>query len=163
MNDIFGWLSVHEWLALLRIAVGLWWLESVRHKNLRRFVDHDMVDWSLKLADSHRWPWVGRLMRGLIAPNAGWFPYLIVAGEISVGLGLVLGLLTPVAAAVGLFMNANYLLLAGLPPRDLTLNPGYEVEQGQNFMMMAIELVVLALAAGCTWGLDGALGWMCRP
>jgi hypothetical protein len=44
-----------------------------------------------------------------------------------------------------------------VPPRDLALNPGYEVEQGQNFMMMAIEIVVFVMAAGCTWGVDAVV------
>jgi thiosulfate dehydrogenase [quinone] large subunit len=161
MTDILGWLTVEQWLAFLRIAVGLWWLESVRHKNLKQFLTTEMVRWSLALADSHPVPAYGRLLRRLIEPNARWFPYLIVTGEFCVGLGLTLGLLTPLAAATGLFMNLNYVLLAGVPPRDLTLNPGYEVEQGQNFMMMAIEVVVFVLAAGCTWGVDGAFGLFC--
>ena len=161
MKDIFGFLTVEQWLALLRISVGLWWLESVRHKDLRRFLQTEMVSWTLNLADSHPVPTYGRLLRRLIQPNAAWFPYLIVLGELCVGLGLTFGILTPVSALVGLFLNLNYLSLAGVPPHDLSLNPGYEVEQGQNFMMMAIEIVVFVLAAGCTWGADGALGLFC--
>jgi len=161
MTDILGWLTVEQWLAFLRIAVGLWWLESVRHKDLRRFLQSEMVRWSLSLADQHPLPFYGRLMRRLIEPNARWFPYLIVLGEFCVGAGLTLGFLTSVSAAVGLFMNLNYLALAGVRPRDVSVNPGYEVEQGQNLMMMVIELVVLMMAAGCIWSLDSLLG-LCR-
>lgn len=161
MTDIFGFLTVAHWLAFLRIAVGLWWLESVRHKNMKQFLETEMVSWSLALADSHPVPAYGRLLRRLIEPNARWFPYLIVAGEFCIGLGLTFGFLTPLAALAGFFLNLNYVLLAGVPPRDLSLNPGYEVEQGQNFMMMAIEVVVLMLAAGCTWGLDSLLRLFC--
>jgi thiosulfate dehydrogenase [quinone] large subunit len=121
-----------------------------------------MVRWSLALADSHPVPAYGRLIRGLIAPNARWFPYLIVLGELGVGLGLTFGFLTPLSAAVGIFMNLNYVSLAGARPRDPSLNPGYEVEQGQNFMMLAIEIVVFFMAAGCTWGVDGVINLWCR-
>lgn len=162
MKDIFGLLTVEQWLAFLRIAVGLWWLESVRHKDLRQFLKTGMVSYTLKLADSHRLPAYGRLLRRLVAPNAAWFPYLIVLGEFCVGVGLTFGILTPISALVGLFMNLNYVVLAGLPPKDISLNPGYEVEQGQNFMMMAIEIVVLVMAAGCVWGVDGTLGLFCN-
>jgi len=162
MTDIFGLFTVEQWLALLRIAVGLWWLESVRHKDLRKFVKTGMVTYTLKLADHHRFPAYGRLIRRLVESNAAWFPYLIVLGEFSVGLGLTLGLLTQLSALVGLFMNLNYVLLAGVPPTDHSVNPYYEVEQGQNFMMLAIEVVVLVMGAGCTWGVDGAFGLFCK-
>jgi thiosulfate dehydrogenase [quinone] large subunit len=40
----------------------------------------------------------------------GWFSYLIVFGELAVGLGLILGALTGVAAFFGAFMNMSFLL-----------------------------------------------------
>jgi len=49
---------------------------------------------------------------------------------------------------VGLFLNLNYLLLAGL--RD-------QGEQGQNLLMILIEVVVIATGAGRIWGIDGLL------
>jgi thiosulfate dehydrogenase [quinone] large subunit len=39
-----------------------------------------------------------------------WFSYVIMFGEIAVGVGLVLGLLTGVAAFFGAFMNMSFLL-----------------------------------------------------
>ena len=39
-----------------------------------------------------------------------WFAYLIVFGEIAVGLGLILGALTGIAAFFGAFMNMSFLL-----------------------------------------------------
>lgn len=39
-----------------------------------------------------------------------WFAPLIVAGEIAVGLGLIFGVLTGVAAFFGAFMNMSFLL-----------------------------------------------------
>lgn len=38
LEDIFGFLTSQEWLALLRTAVELWWVKSVLHKPLREFV-----------------------------------------------------------------------------------------------------------------------------
>jgi hypothetical protein len=37
----------------LRIGIGLWWLKSFFHKPLRKFVDGQLVDWTLELADNH--------------------------------------------------------------------------------------------------------------
>lgn len=158
MQDMLGLLTTDQWLAVLRIAIGLWWIKSVLHKPLRDFVEGQMVDWSLSLADNHPVPAVGSMMRSLIAPNRSWFPYLILFGEAAVGLGLTLGLLTPIALIGGIFMNLNYLLLAGVRPRDKSVNPGYQCEQGQNLNMIASQVVLFMLAAWSTWSLDSLLG-----
>jgi thiosulfate dehydrogenase [quinone] large subunit len=156
--DVLGWLSVEQWLALLRVMVGLWWLKSFFHKPLRKFVQGQMADWTLSLADNHPIPLVGKVMKAMIEPNRTWFPYLVLAGELAVGVGLSFGLLTPIAALVGIFLNLNYLLLAGVKPRDRSVNPAYQCEQGQNLMMMASELVIFMLGAGAVWSLDAILG-----
>ncbi len=158
MQDIFGFLNANQWLAILRIAVGLWWIKSVLHKPLREFVEGQMADWALSLADNHPIPFIGSIMRRLIAPNRSWFPYLVVLGEAAVGIGLTLGFLTPIALLVGIFMNLNYLLLAGVKPRDRSVNPAYQCEQGQNLNMIAAEVVLFVLAAWSTWSIDSLLG-----
>ncbi len=158
MMDVFGLMDVSRWLALLRIAVGLWWIKSVLHKPLRSFVRGQMVDWTLALADSHPLPAFGKLIRRMVAPSASWFPYLILAGEAAAGLGLTLGLLTPLAAILGIFLNFNYLALAGVRPKDLSVNQAYQCEQGQNLMMIAIQVILLLLGAGAAWSLDSGLG-----
>ncbi len=28
MTDIFGFLGAQQWLAILRIAIGLWWIQE---------------------------------------------------------------------------------------------------------------------------------------
>ena len=158
MEDVFGWLTAQQWIAILRISIGLWWIKSVLHKPLEKFVSGQMVDWTLSLADNHPLPIFGKIIRGLVAPNRAWFPYLILAGEAAVGIGLTLGLLTPISILVALFMNLNYLVLAGVKPRDRSVNPAYQCEQGQNLMMIAGELVLFMLSAGSVWSLDHALG-----
>jgi thiosulfate dehydrogenase [quinone] large subunit len=42
--------------------------------------------------------------------SAGWFSYVIVFGELAVGVGLILGTFVGVAAARGLLMNMAFLL-----------------------------------------------------
>lgn len=161
MSDIFGWLTAAQWFAFLRIVLGLWWLESVRHKNLRRFIDHDMVAFTVSLADHHQFPEFGKVVKQVVLANRRWFPYMIVTAEVVLGLGLTLGFLTPIVALGSIFLTLNYLLLAGLPPRDISVYPAYEVEQGQLIMMLAIAIVTFFMGAGCTWGIDGWLGFGC--
>ena len=43
-------------------------------------------------------------------PNAGLFAYLVTFGEVLIGLGLIFGVLTGIAAFFGVFMNLNFLL-----------------------------------------------------
>jgi thiosulfate dehydrogenase [quinone] large subunit len=149
--DIFDWLTHAEWLAILRIGLGLWWLESVRHKPLREFLRGGSMDWVESLTKDHPIPPFARMIqRTSLATRrrrvvTSW---LVVLGEFSVGLSLVLGFLTPAGLIVGFFLNLNYLLLAGL--RD-------QGEQGQNLMMMLIAVVLFATGAGMTWGIDRAL------
>jgi thiosulfate dehydrogenase [quinone] large subunit len=158
MEDIFGFLTVSQWLAVLRIGIGLWWLKSFFHKPLRKFVDHQMVDWTLELADNHPVPAYGRLIRRMVEPNRSWFPYLILLGEISVAIGLILGLLTPLALIVAIFLNLNYISLAGVRPKDISVNRCYQCEQGQNWNMIVPQLVLLLTGAWATWSVDAALG-----
>ena len=151
MRDVFGWLSSEQWLAILRIGVGLWWLESVRHKDLAGFLRGGAMGWVESLTVDHPIPAFAALVRATALRSrrsrliASW---LVVAGEFCVGVSLTLGLLLPVGAIVGLFLNLNYLLLAGV--RD-------QGEQGQNLMMILSEVVILATLGGRTWSLDRLL------
>jgi thiosulfate dehydrogenase [quinone] large subunit len=43
-------------------------------------------------------------------PNVGLFSFMVTWGEVAVGLGILLGLLTGIAAGFGILMNMNYLL-----------------------------------------------------
>jgi thiosulfate dehydrogenase [quinone] large subunit len=55
--------------------------------------------------------WYSDFINLLLANHAqSWFAYLIVFGEIAVGLGLILGALTGIAAFFGAFMNMSFLL-----------------------------------------------------
>ena len=152
MDDALGWLTLAQWLAVLRIGVGLWWLESVRHKNIRDFLRGGSMGWVESLTADHPFPAYANLVRRLSLGSprrrviTSW---LVVLGELGVGASLTLGLLTPLGALGGLFLNTSYFLLAGLK--------GDYGEQGQNLMMFLIEVVVLFTGAGAVWGLDALL------
>lgn len=49
-------------------------------------------------------------LKDFVVPNASLFAHLVTYGEILVGLGLIVGALTGIAAFFGIVMNANYLL-----------------------------------------------------
>jgi thiosulfate dehydrogenase [quinone] large subunit len=62
--------------------------------------------------------WYASFLQTFVLPNAGWWSFLITWGEVAVGLGLLLGALTGIAAGFGVLMNFNY-LLAG----TVSINP----------------------------------------
>lgn len=158
METLFGILTVEQWLALLRIGIGLWWLKSFLHKPHQQFVSGQMVNWTLALADNHPSKNFGRLIRGLVEPNASRFPYLVLAGELAVAIGMTLGFLTPISLLVALFLNLNYLTLAGVRPKDISVNRAYQCEQGQNYTMIVSEVVLLATISWSVLSVDSLLG-----
>ncbi|MDQ2903232.1 MAG: DoxX family membrane protein [Ktedonobacteraceae bacterium] len=54
--------------------------------------------------------WYASFLQTFILPNAGFLSYVVTFGEVLVGLGLIFGVLTGIAAFFGVFMNLNFLL-----------------------------------------------------
>jgi thiosulfate dehydrogenase [quinone] large subunit len=143
------WLDGGEWLAVLRIGLGLWWCESFRHKNKEAWFQRGSgISWAQSVAEKHRWGFVRTGFDRMVAPRPKAMAYLVVFGELAIGLGLVFGFLTPIAAIAGLLLNVTYFVLM---IHDWA-------EQGQNSMMALIQLVILGTHAWETWSLDDALG-----
>jgi thiosulfate dehydrogenase (quinone) large subunit len=141
--------DTEQWLAVLRIGIGLWWLESWRHKNKEAWLKRGTgIDWAASVAKEHPWPFIGRTFERTVLPRKMAMAWLVVFGELAIGLGLVLGFLTPVAAVAGLVLNLMYFVLM---IKDWA-------EQGQNSMMALIQVVILGTQAWETWSVDDALG-----
>ena len=97
--------------------------------------------------------WYAWFLQTLVLPYADIWGYVVTIGEILVGIGLILGIFTGVAAFFASFMNMNY-LLAG----TVSLNP---------VLVVPATLLVLAWKTAGWWGLDRwllpALGTPWRP
>ncbi|MEU9100457.1 DoxX family protein [Streptomyces sp. NPDC048361] len=143
------WLGGAEWLAVLRIGLGLWWLESWRHKDKKGWFERGTgIAWASGIAAEHRWNAVRSGFDTVVRPRPKTMAYVVVYAELALGLGLVAGFLTPVALACGFLLNLLYLILM---IHDWA-------EQGQNAMMALISLVALGAMAWQTWSLDDAMG-----
>lgn len=143
------WLEGAEWLAVLRIGLGLWWLESVRHKNLEAWIQrHAGINWAASVAEEHRWGWVKSAFDRTVRPHPKVFTGIVLLSELALGIGLTLGLLTPIALVGGLLLNLVYLLLM---IHDFA-------EQGQNGMMIVMGIVCLGAQAWQEWSIDSVLG-----
>lgn len=54
--------------------------------------------------------WYASFLQGVVLPHAGAWSQAVAYGEVLVGIGLLVGCFTGIAAFFGLFMNLNYLL-----------------------------------------------------
>ncbi|MFI7102838.1 DoxX family protein [Streptomyces sp. NPDC050161] len=142
------WLDGAEWLAVLRIGLGLWWLESWRHKDKKEWFTGGGVNWAVGIAEKHRWAVVSRGFATVVKPRPKAMAYVVAYAELALGFGLVAGFLTPVALVAGLLLNLLYLVLM---IHDWA-------EQGQNLMMALISVVALFGMSWQSWSVDGVVG-----
>lgn len=84
--------------------------------------------------------WYASFLQGAVLPNAAVWANAIAVGEVLVGLGLLLGVLTGLAAFFGFVMNMNF-LLAG----TVSINP--------QLLLLEIGLILAWRVAGY-WGGD---------
>ena len=85
-----------EWLAVLRIGLGLWWLESWRHKDKKGWLQRGTgIAWAKGVAEKHRWGFVKVGFEKVVAPWPKVMAYVVVFSELAIGLGIAVGLLTP--------------------------------------------------------------------
>jgi thiosulfate dehydrogenase [quinone] large subunit len=142
-------LTAPHWAAVLRIGLGLWWLESFRHKNLEAWIKRQAgIKWAADIAGKHRWSIVRKGFEVTVKPHPQAMTWVVLSSELALGLGLTLGFLTPVAAFASIALNLLYFVLM---IHDWA-------EQGQNLMMVLAAAVVLGLHGGQTWSIDHAIG-----
>ncbi|MFM9607912.1 DoxX family protein [Streptomyces niveiscabiei] len=143
------WLDGAQWLAVLRIGLGLWWLESWRHKDKKTWFQGGGIRWAADIAAKHRWSAVRSGFAATVTPRPRTMAYVVAYAELALGLGLILGFLTPVALVGGLLLNGLYFVLM---IHDWA-------EQGQNSMMGLMSVVGLFGMSWQSWSVDSALGW----
>jgi thiosulfate dehydrogenase [quinone] large subunit len=138
-----------EYLALIRITLGLCFLTNALDQIRQGYLagGEPLVRF---LEGMLRTPFTDPLYRGFlqgaVMPNAATFAALVAWANLLVGLLLVLGLGTRLAAAAGLFLMLNYWLATGIMS-----SPALQ----RSFV--AIALVVLLAVPGVVWGLDRLL------
>lgn len=100
------------------------------------------------LAENTDFGFMAWFLDNAVAPNAGAFSTgQLVVELVFIGLPLVFGLLTPVAAGLAAGFSLNLLLASW----------GTGEWPGVYFMMIAIALTLLLTQSGRTWGIDALL------
>lgn len=138
------------YISVLRIYIGYYLLKQGLGKFQRDFPKGDWVGRQIgDVAALDLYPWYKNFLLGYVVPHKELFGYLVMIGELAVGAGLLLGLLTRFSAVVGLFMLINYYLGPGMA------RGGAPMAQQQTFI---VALAIFALSnPGRTLGLDGLL------
>ena len=161
-----------EWMAFLRIVVGLYFVKALWQKL-------ELVGGVLPIPlASTRWietmpkvvarqaaenP-IGRykhFLDGTVLQNPAMFAHLTALGETVVGIGLTLGLLNGLSSAIGFSMALAY----GLATQ--WMSPG---QRGFHIVLVALMLAFFGARAGRRWGIDAVIArrrpdsiWARRP
>lgn len=122
--------SAWIWL-LIRLYVGYEWITAGWHKVTADVWTGDksgtalqsFVKGAITKAEAGKdvAGWYGSFLENIVLPHAKLFSYMVSYGEVLVGLGLILGLLTGIAAFFGGFMNSSYLFAGTLSTNPLLL------------------------------------------
>ena len=84
--------------------------------------------------------WYASFLQSTVLPNIVVWSNAVVLGELAIGLGLIVGLCTSVAAFFAFFMSLNFMLSG-----TVSINP--------VLMLLAISIMLAHRVAGY-WGLD---------
>ncbi|HWA32070.1 MAG TPA: DoxX family membrane protein [Candidatus Paceibacterota bacterium] len=97
--------------------------------------------------------WYAGFLQNVVLPHAAFWSHLVAFGETLVGLALIIGAFTGIAAFFGLFMNLNFLLAGAV-----SVNP---------ILFTLSVLILLAWKVAGYWGVDHwllpALGTYWQP
>lgn len=141
-------------VAIARILTGVIFVAEGSAKIRGEFVRGGFAE-SVRETAGHAWPFWESFLRSAVLPNAGAFGWFFAVAELALGIALVLGLLTRVAAVCGMLLMV--ILLFG---QTKVAEGGWEawVTAGLTSKFALLLLWMLFLAdAGREWGLDARL------
>lgn len=150
-----------EWLAVLRVAVGLYFVKTLVTKMsivlaggvlpVPAVSDRwltTMPKIVAKQASENPIAFYKQFLEEVVLTHSDVFAHLTAWGETVAGLGLMLGFCTGLASLVGLALVTNY----GLATQ--WMSPG---QQGFHLLLFTLMLAFFFSRAGRRWGLDGLI------
>jgi thiosulfate dehydrogenase [quinone] large subunit len=110
-------------LATLRIFVGIFFLLFGEYKVFgTEFTLHGGFEESIRgFLEQGAYPWMAPVLRHVVLPHAHLWAFLTAYGELLIGLGLILGVLTRLASVFGLLLMVMLCLSAGYPGPHVAL------------------------------------------
>jgi uncharacterized membrane protein YphA (DoxX/SURF4 family) len=147
-----------EWLAIIRIMVGLYFAKAVATKMTIALLGgvlpvpavqdrwiSVMPTIVAKQAAGNPVLFYKHFLEETVLTHSGLFAHLTAWGEVITGVGLTLGLLTGLASLVGMALVINY----GLATQWMSAG-----QQGFHLLLFTLMVAFYFVRAGRTWGLD---------
>jgi thiosulfate dehydrogenase [quinone] large subunit len=103
-----GWLAMRVWLGIMWIQAG--WAKLFGAENAF-FLHHNGAGVAGFAAHgTPAYTWWGHFLTGFVVPNAGWIAVLVAVSELMIGVALVAGLFTRIAALGSLALLFTYVM-----------------------------------------------------
>lgn len=136
-------------LAMLRVYVGIVFLIAVTPKLMAQpsFTPR-LVGFLQHVAMTNGHPFYQQFVSSVVLPHAAVFATLVECLELFVGLALVTGTATRLAALCAMFLTCNYMLAKGM---------WFWAPASNDAAFFFISLALLLSAAGRTFGVDRRL------
>lgn len=134
-------------LVLPRVFLGIIFLVASYSKSVVP-VSVQMSDLLNRGGTDPAFAWYRSFTHSVVLPHAGVFGALLVVGEIYVGLALLFGITTRLAAGVAIFLLLNFMCVKEALPWNPSVCDGPDI---------VLCLVVMIGAAGRSWGIDRLL------
>ena len=139
--------------ALVRIVTGAIFIAEGLGKILGEFV-HGGFAKSASGMMKEAWPFWRGMLHDVILPHASVFAWIVAAGELALGIALLLGLWTRVATACGSLLMISILLGQSYPGPGSSWDKWITEGLTTKFALLLL-LLLCAADAGRVWGLDG--------
>jgi uncharacterized membrane protein YphA (DoxX/SURF4 family) len=138
---------VPRWLlVILRLHLGVILLLTVTGKIARGNFTTEMLQFLQRPGMAAAPAFYRAFVASEVVPHAKVFAGLVIAGELSAGISLLLGLGTRLGASVAMFLFLNYMLAKGR---------WFWSPDSQDAAVFFEALVVMLGSAGLTLGVDG--------
>ena len=141
--------------AVIRILTGLIFLAEGWSKLKGEFVRGGFAA-SVQEMAAGTWPFWKHVLETIVAPRAEVFGWAFALGELAVGIGLILGLFTRVAAGGGMALMLLVLLGSGRAEPGATWDTWVTAGLTAKFALLLLALL-FAVNPGRVLGLDGAI------
>jgi len=103
-----GWLAMRVWLGIMWIQAG--WAKLFGAENAFFLHNNGAGVAGFAAHGTPAYSWWGSFLHGFVVPNAGWIGVLIAVAEFAIGVALVAGLFTRIAALGSLALLFTYVM-----------------------------------------------------
>jgi uncharacterized membrane protein YphA (DoxX/SURF4 family) len=137
--------------AIARVLTGVIFIAEGFGKITGKFVQGGFAK-SASGMETESWPFWKALLTSVVVPHASLFAWVVAIGELLLGIALVLGVLTRIAAAAGILLLMTILL-------GQTYVPGSSwagwITAGLTTKFAILLLLLIAAVGYGAWGVDG--------